>query len=62
MQITFNPKETDLAEASVLLGMIVPHFVKGCRAQGDSLEDVTAGLSQLVSGTWTALDAAEKDT
>lgn len=62
MQITFNPREIDLAEATVLLGMIVPGFIKGCRAQGDSQEEVIAGLGEVVSGCWAALDTAEKDT
>lgn len=62
MQITFNPREIDLTDATVLLGMIVPGFTKGCRAQGDSLDEVIAGLGELVSGCWAALETAEKDT
>lgn len=60
MQIQFNPKEMDLAEASVVLGLLLPAFVKGCRDQGDARDEVLAGMVELTGGVWDSLANAEK--
>ena len=52
MQIQFDPKALDLGEALFLLGTVMPAFLKGCRAQGDTLDEVQAGMAELVAGLW----------
>lgn len=62
MQITFNPKDADLTEAGVILGMLMPSFVKGCKDQGDTLAEVQAGIADLVSGTWNLITEPAADS
>ena len=60
MQIQFDPKATDLNEATVVLGMVLPAFVKGCKAQGDTLAEIQAGIAELLEGTWAGVSRAEE--
>lgn len=62
MQISFNPKEIDLPEATMVMGLLMGGFVKGCRDQGDTCTEVQAGLSELARQVWQLLEAAEKDS
>ena len=58
MQISFDPQEMNLAEATIVLGMALPAFVKGARAQGDTKVEVMAGIAELTEGVWDGLSAA----
>ena len=58
MQISFDPKKMNLAEATIVLGMVLPAFVKGARAQGDTKVEVMAGIAELTEGVWDVLAAA----
>ena len=58
MQITFNPKDMNLAEATIILGMALPALVKGAKAQGDTKVEVMAGIAELTEGVWDDLAAA----
>lgn len=62
MQIAFNPEEVDLSEGTVLLGLILPGFVKGCLAQGASPDEIIAGFGELISQTCAHVAASQKDT
>ena len=58
MQISFDPKKMNLAEATIVLGMVLPAFVKGARAQGDTKVEVMAGIAEVTEGVWDGLSAA----
>ena len=58
MQISFNPKEIDIAEASFILAFALAALVKGARAQGDTKVEVMAGIAELTEGVWDGLSAA----
>ena len=60
MQIQFDPKDLDMGEATIVLGMVLPAFVKGCKAQGDTLAEVQAGIAELLEGTWAGVSHAEE--
>ena len=60
MQIQFDPKDLDMGEATIVLGMVLPAFVKGCKAQGDTLAEVQAGIAELLEGTWAGVSRAEE--
>lgn len=59
MQIQFDPKSMDMAEATIVLGMVFPAFVKGCQKQGDTLDEIQAAIAELVSHTWAGIVAAK---
>lgn len=61
MQISFDPKATDMGEAIMVLGMVMPAFVKGSKAQGDTLAEIQAGMAELIEGTWAVVARAEKE-
>jgi hypothetical protein len=60
MQIQFDPKDLDMGEATIVLGMVLPAFVKGCKAQGDTLAEIQAGIAELLEGTWAGVSRAEE--
>ncbi len=60
MQIQFDAKATDLSEAALVLGMVLPAFVKGCKAQGDTLAEVHAGIAELIDHAWEGIAAAKE--
>ncbi len=59
MQISFDPKSIDLSEAAMLLGLILPAFVRACRNQGDTFEEVQEGMKLLIAGAWEAVDVQD---
>ena len=61
MQISFDLKTMDMVEASLILGMLMPSFIRACKAQGDTLAEIQAGMAELIEGTWAGVARAEKE-
>lgn len=61
MQISFNLKELDVAEATLVLGMVLSRLAKICQVRGDTKAEVVASIAEVTEGIWDGISQTDKE-